>query len=178
MSSSAVKRKMAGTPHAALSMSRKLKELEAKGHPIDADVLKVLAPYRREHINRFGDYRLDLQKKVASGNALTPKSQSDSASLSPIDRGHEAVWSLVSRRIRRLGRKAEAERHATDLIAHDPDTAGVCFDDRPTDRQPHAHARFLCGGKWLEYRLQIRDPHAFILNVDHHVVSIAPGADR
>ncbi len=46
-------------------MSRKLKDLQAKGHPIDADVLKVLAPYRREHINRFGDYRLDLQKKAA-----------------------------------------------------------------------------------------------------------------
>lgn len=35
-------------------MSRKLKELQAKGLPIDAEV--VLSPYRKNHINRFGDY--------------------------------------------------------------------------------------------------------------------------
>jgi hypothetical protein len=29
-------------------MSRKLKELQEKGHPVDAEVLKVLSPYRRE----------------------------------------------------------------------------------------------------------------------------------
>uniref|UniRef100_UPI003BEF24A6 Tn3 family transposase n=1 Tax=Burkholderia arboris TaxID=488730 RepID=UPI003BEF24A6 len=41
-------------------MSRKLKELQEKGHPIDAEVLKALSPYRRDHINRLGDYLLDL----------------------------------------------------------------------------------------------------------------------
>jgi hypothetical protein len=45
-------------------MSRTLKELQAKGHPIDAEVLKVLSPYRKDHINRFGDYWLDLMKKI------------------------------------------------------------------------------------------------------------------
>ncbi|TAL55812.1 Tn3 family transposase [Pandoraea sp.] len=45
-------------------MSRKLKELQEKGHPVDAAVLKVLSPYRREHINRFGDYLLDLLRSV------------------------------------------------------------------------------------------------------------------
>lgn len=45
-------------------MSRKLKELQQKGHPIDAEVLKALSPYRREHINRLGDYLLDLQRRV------------------------------------------------------------------------------------------------------------------
>ncbi|CAB3722588.1 Tn3 family transposase ISPa43 [Paraburkholderia phenoliruptrix] len=45
-------------------MSRKLKELQAKGHPVDAEVLKVLSPYRREHINWFGDYLLDLLRLV------------------------------------------------------------------------------------------------------------------
>ena len=45
-------------------MSRKLKKLQEKGHPVDAEVLKVLSPYRREHINRFGDYLLDLQRSV------------------------------------------------------------------------------------------------------------------
>ena len=45
-------------------MSRKLKELQEKGLPIDAEVLKVLSPYRKDHINRFGDYLMDLHKKV------------------------------------------------------------------------------------------------------------------
>ena len=45
-------------------MSRNLKELQAKGHPVDADVLEALSPYRRDHINRLGAYLLDLQRKV------------------------------------------------------------------------------------------------------------------
>lgn len=45
-------------------MSRRLKELQASGHPVDIEVPKVLSPYRKDHINRFGDYLLDLQKKV------------------------------------------------------------------------------------------------------------------
>ncbi len=45
-------------------MSRKLKELQGKGHPADADVLKALSPYRCEHFNRLGDYLLDLQRRV------------------------------------------------------------------------------------------------------------------
>lgn len=45
-------------------MSRKLKELQQKGHPVDIEVLRVLSPYRREHINRLGDYLLDLQRSV------------------------------------------------------------------------------------------------------------------
>ncbi len=36
-------------------MSRKLKELQEKGHPVDAEVLRVLYPYRREQFNRLGD---------------------------------------------------------------------------------------------------------------------------
>jgi TnpA family transposase len=45
-------------------MSRKLKELQEKGHPIDAEVLTRLSPYRREHINRLGDYLLDLLRPI------------------------------------------------------------------------------------------------------------------
>lgn len=45
-------------------MSRKLKELQAKRHPINAEVLQALSPYRREHVNRLGSYLLDLQRKV------------------------------------------------------------------------------------------------------------------
>jgi len=51
-------------PYKVQWMSRKLKELQQKGHPIDVEVLKVLSPYRREHINRLGDYLLNLQRLV------------------------------------------------------------------------------------------------------------------
>lgn len=44
--------------------SRKLKELQQKGNPVDADVLKGTSPYRRDHINRPGDYPWDLQHPV------------------------------------------------------------------------------------------------------------------
>lgn len=45
-------------------MSRKLKELQARGHPIDPEVLQALSPYRKDHINRLGSYLLDLQRKA------------------------------------------------------------------------------------------------------------------
>nr|WP_235442746.1 transposase [Caballeronia mineralivorans] len=43
-----------------------LKDLQEKRHPIDVDVLKALSPCRREHINRLGDYLLDLQRRAPS----------------------------------------------------------------------------------------------------------------
>ena len=43
-------------------MSRKLKELQSRGYPVDEPVLKALSPYRTSHINRFGDYTLDLTR--------------------------------------------------------------------------------------------------------------------
>lgn len=46
------------------NMSRVLKTLQEEGHTIDEDLLKALAPYRKAHINRFGDYLLDLNRKV------------------------------------------------------------------------------------------------------------------
>ncbi|OUL86127.1 Tn3 family transposase [Paraburkholderia hospita] len=45
-------------------MSLKLKELQRRGHPVDAGVLEALSPYRKDHINRLGSYLLDLQRKV------------------------------------------------------------------------------------------------------------------
>lgn len=50
--------------HNVQSMSKVLKGLQQQGHAIDEDVLKALSPYRNNHINRFGDYTLDLQRKV------------------------------------------------------------------------------------------------------------------
>jgi hypothetical protein len=45
-------------------MTTRFRELQENGHPVDADVFRVLSPYRREHINRLGDYLLDLKRRV------------------------------------------------------------------------------------------------------------------
>ena len=50
--------------HNVEAMTRVLKEFSEEGLPIDEEILSGLAPYRTEHINRFGDYRLDLSRKV------------------------------------------------------------------------------------------------------------------
>lgn len=45
-------------------MSRKLKELQEAGYPVEAEVLTVLSPYRPYHINWLGDYLFDLQRRA------------------------------------------------------------------------------------------------------------------
>lgn len=45
-------------------MSRRLKVLQEKGLPVDAEVLQALSPYRKDHINRLGSYLLDLQRRA------------------------------------------------------------------------------------------------------------------
>ena len=45
-------------------MSSVLKDLQRQGHPVDEAVLKALSPHRTSHINRFGDYTLDLDRKI------------------------------------------------------------------------------------------------------------------
>lgn len=51
--------------HNVVGMSRVLKQLRAEGSLINQEVLAGLAPYRLEHINRFGDYVLDFRRKAA-----------------------------------------------------------------------------------------------------------------
>ena len=51
--------------HNVVGMSRVLKQLQAEGVLINQEILAGLAPYRLEHINRFGDYVLDFRRKVA-----------------------------------------------------------------------------------------------------------------
>jgi len=50
--------------HNVDAMTRILKILQKEGHPIDAEILAGLSPYRTEHINRFGDYTLNLDRKI------------------------------------------------------------------------------------------------------------------
>ena len=51
--------------HNVESMTLTLKDLKERGHHIDHDILKGLAPYRTDHINRFGDYTLDVEQQVS-----------------------------------------------------------------------------------------------------------------
>lgn len=50
--------------HNVQNMSRAIKHLQAAGHSIDQEILAALSPYRTSHINRYGDYLMDLRRKV------------------------------------------------------------------------------------------------------------------
>ena len=50
--------------HNVQAMSKAIKQLQVAGHQIDPAILAGLAPYRTSHINRYGDYRLDLKRPV------------------------------------------------------------------------------------------------------------------
>lgn len=41
-----------------------MKELQGQGYQVGEPVLKALSPYRTTHINRYGDYTLDLLRPV------------------------------------------------------------------------------------------------------------------
>lgn len=45
--------------------------MQGEGLPIDEEILAGLAPYRTEHINRYGDYTLDLKRKLPPMNYKT-----------------------------------------------------------------------------------------------------------
>ncbi|MEN9161220.1 Tn3-like element TnXax1 family transposase, partial [Xanthomonas perforans] len=50
--------------HNVEQMTRVLAELRDEGSNISPEVLAGLSPYRTSHINRFGDYTLDLKRQV------------------------------------------------------------------------------------------------------------------
>src|SRR3546814_16158723 len=51
--------------HNVGQMTRVLAELRQDGANISPEGLAGLSPYRTSHINRFGDYTLDLKREVA-----------------------------------------------------------------------------------------------------------------
>lgn len=55
--------------HNVVGMSKVLKQMREEGMQIDEEILAGLAPYRLQHINRFGDYTLDFRRKT---EALQP----------------------------------------------------------------------------------------------------------
>lgn len=48
--------------HNVVSMTRVLQELIDEGQPVTAEIIAHLAPYRTEHINRFGSYEIKLDQ--------------------------------------------------------------------------------------------------------------------
>ena len=50
--------------HNVEAMTRALRKLKREGQPITAEILAGLSPYRSDHINRFGDYTLNLDRKI------------------------------------------------------------------------------------------------------------------
>lgn len=48
--------------HTVDSMSKVLGQLEDEGYEFSREALGAISPYRREHINRFGDYTLNLER--------------------------------------------------------------------------------------------------------------------
>lgn len=50
--------------HNVASMTRVLKQLQAEGWEITPQILEGLGPYWTSQINRFGDYLLDIKRKV------------------------------------------------------------------------------------------------------------------
>jgi TnpA family transposase len=50
--------------HNVHALTRLLHQLAREGHDLPDEALAHLSPYLTEHINRFGDYRLDLDRSV------------------------------------------------------------------------------------------------------------------
>ena len=48
--------------HTVNEMSKVLVQLKREGHEFSREALAAMSPYRREHINRFGDYTLNLDR--------------------------------------------------------------------------------------------------------------------
>nr|WP_230413909.1 transposase [Undibacterium umbellatum] len=55
---------MMGILHNVHGMSRILKNLRAKGYVLTEAILRGTAPFRREHINRFGENPLDMDREI------------------------------------------------------------------------------------------------------------------
>jgi TnpA family transposase len=49
--------------HNVFSLSRVLHELQREGYPLEENEVVALSPYLTQHINRFGRYDLDMEKR-------------------------------------------------------------------------------------------------------------------
>ena len=49
--------------HNLCSLTRLVRNLEQRGESVPEDAIAAISPYLTEHINRFGDYTLNLDRK-------------------------------------------------------------------------------------------------------------------
>jgi TnpA family transposase len=49
--------------HTLVTMTKALRQLLEEGQPVDLEALSALSPYRTEHINRFGNYVINPDRK-------------------------------------------------------------------------------------------------------------------
>ena len=49
--------------HNLCSLTRLAQTLEQRGETVPEDAIAAISPYLTEHINRFGDYTLNLDRK-------------------------------------------------------------------------------------------------------------------
>ncbi|NOS73560.1 MAG: Tn3 family transposase, partial [Methyloglobulus sp.] len=54
--------------HNVHQMTKVLKAMQNEGYALNEQLLNGLAPYRKHHINRFGEYPLDLDREVEPMN--------------------------------------------------------------------------------------------------------------
>jgi TnpA family transposase len=60
--------------HTVYSLTRVLSKLEKEGQTLDDRDLSMISPYLTEHINRFGNYTLNLKRKTPPLRLALPKS--------------------------------------------------------------------------------------------------------
>jgi hypothetical protein len=63
-------------------MSRALARLATEGHEVNLDALAAISPYQTEHINRYGSYKLRLDRTPEPiGEALKRPPQSEKSNV-------------------------------------------------------------------------------------------------
>src|ERR1022692_1120562 len=67
--------------HNLCSLTRLVRKLEQRGEPVPEDAIAAISPYLTEHINRFGDYVLNLDRKPPQPDYGYTLSHSDRKSV-------------------------------------------------------------------------------------------------
>ena|ERR1700681_2783696 len=67
------------------SLTRLVRKLEQRGEPVPEDAIAAISPYLTGHINRFGDYVLNLDRKPPQPDYGYKLSHSFIASQSQMD---------------------------------------------------------------------------------------------
>jgi hypothetical protein len=71
------------------SLTRLVQHLEQRGEIVSEDAIAAISPYLTEHINRFGDYTLNLGRKPPNPTTVTPSGGPHQS--------HETKWPILYR---------------------------------------------------------------------------------